>query len=346
MSHYERYESVATKKSIVKKEIAKIKSKKLNKLESIDFVIEDDNSCNGVVIETSYNNAIVLYNNENIETILRNDLGLVCNKVLFPGDRVLIEKTNGKYIVTKLLKRKNILSRVRKDGTRINDIGQVQLIAANIDIAAIVVAAKEPPLHPKFIDRYLMIIQSNNITPIIVLNKSDLKTESDEEVLKIYRELGMIVVETSTIDNSGIIELKSLLLGKQAIFVGNSGVGKSSLVNAIMERVDIKTGDIGEKSGRGKHTTTTSKYYIWEDNSSIIDTPGIRSLDVSNYTALEVQNYFKEFDNLSIKCKYKNCLHFKEPVNTCAVKQAFENELINKKRYESYIKLIEELKNK
>ena len=138
-------------------------------------------------------------------------------------------------------------------------------------------------------------------------------------------------------------ELKSYLYNKQAIFVGNSGVGKSSLTNAIMEEDDIKTSHVSDKSKRGRHTTTTSKYYVWEDNSSIIDTPGIRSLDVSTFSPIEIQDYFPELDNWKVRCKYSDCLHYKEPYDSCMVKQAVASGLINSNRYESYLRIMGDL---
>lgn len=269
---------------------------------------------------------------------------MICNKILFPGDKVVLSKISDKeYIITNRLKRSSLLSRIKKDSTRREDVGLYKPIAANIDLAIIVVAAKEPPLHPKFIDRYLMILENNNIPTIICLNKCDLKTKKEENILAIYKNLKIPIIETSVYNNIGIEELKKYLNGKQAILVGNSGVGKSSLTNAIMCDDEIKTSHISNKSKRGRHTTTTSKYYVWNDFSSIIDTPGIRSLDVSSFSPTEIADYFKEFNNWKDKCKYNNCLHCHEPYESCMVKQGVEKGFINQERYDSYIRIIKEL---
>ena len=331
MPHYKAYESFKTRKNIDKKEKY---TKVLN-----DFTIERIKTF-GIVIEVKYNTAYVLYKDQVQEATLNKKINSVCNKILFPGDKVEIEKINDKYIINHLLKRTSVLSRTKKDSTRLNDIGTAKYIATNIDLAVIVVAAKEPPLHPKFIDRYLMILKNSNIDTIICLNKCDLKTKEDEEVLKTYKDLGYTVIETSTYKNIGIDKLKEKLKNKQAILVGNSGVGKSSLTNAIMDDDEVKTSHVSQKSKRGRHTTTSSKYYVWDDNSSIIDTPGIRSLDVSKFNFHEIQDYFPEFNEYKNRCKYKDCLHYNEPTKSCIIKQKVEEGLINKKRYESYLRII------
>src|SRR5574344_355866 len=329
MAHKNAYESTFTKRSMELKKRAKEKSSKIN----LDSFVVDKCDDYAVVIEVKYDKAYVLYNNQVLEVMLTKDLNQVCNKIIFPGDKVIIKDK----IITNLIKRTSILSRVKKDRSRIMDIGENKLIATNIDIGVIVVSPL-PMLHPKFIDRYLMILQNNNITPIICLNKSDLKTNEDE-ILDIYIKIGIKVIETSTILNTGIEELKQILLNHQAILVGNSGVGKSSLANTLTNN-NIKVGEIGSKTKRGCHTTTSSKYYIWDDNSSIIDTPGIRSLDVSSFNINEIEEYFPEFNKFK-NCKYKDCLHYNESIKDCTIKQAVNNNLINKERYNSYIRIIE-----
>ncbi len=340
MAHYNSYESFKTKKSIKKKEQAKNKS--LVKTKD-DFVVSKSSNY-GIVLEVKYNDIFVIYENVVVKATLRKDLNEIANQVLFVGDKVELIKDDDKYIVKHLIKRNRVLSRTKKDSTKLDDIGKSGIIATNIDIAVIVVSCKEPPLHPKFIDRYLMILQNSNIPAIICLNKCDLKTLEEEKILDIYRKLNIIVIETSTYKMLGIDELKKYLKGKQAIFVGNSGVGKSSLTNALLSDDSIKTSSVSDKSKRGRHTTTSSKYYLWDNNSSIIDTPGIRSLDVSNFNPIEIQQYFLEFKN-SNKCKYSDCLHFHEPINSCFIKQEVINGYININRYISYLRIMSDILN-
>lgn len=340
MPHYNSFDSFQTKKSKEKKN--KAKNKSLEKINIDENFIIDSKQDYAIVMEVKYNNAYVLYNGEVIVAKLRKDLNAICNKILFPGDKVILENKNNNYIIKNLIKRKSPLSRIKVDSTR-QGSASVKNIAANVDLAVIVVSAKEPPLHAKFIDRYLLILQSSNIDSVICLNKCEQKSKEEEEILEIYRKIGIKIIETSTYNNVGIEELQKILKGKQAIFVGNSGVGKSSLTNALMNLDSIKTGEVSQKSKRGCHTTTSSKYYVWDEKSSIIDTPGIRSLDVSSFDIDEIKEYFYEFREYNGKCKYKDCLHFMEPIDTCAIKQAVEAGRINKNRYESYIRIVNEL---
>ncbi len=348
MAHLESYDSFQTKKSRVKKARAKAKFGKTN-IEETDssFIIKKTEDITGTVIETRYNDATVLYQGKLINARLKSGLNAVCNQTVFSGDIVVIKQVQqNENIITNLLARKNILSRNKKDSTRISqNVGDNHTIAANIDMAVIVVSAKTPPLHPKFIDRYLMILQDNGIDCAICLNKSDLKTSEDEKILDIYRKIKIPVLETSAMNNIGIDELKSILRGKQAIFVGHSGVGKSSLTNSLMDIDEIKTSHVSSKSGKGRHTTTTSKYYVWDDDSSIIDTPGIRSLDISSFKPNEIKQYFAEFEGWEGRCKYTDCLHNREPVEDCIVKQAVKAGIINRERYESYIRILNDVTN-
>lgn len=339
MTHCESYNSFKIKRNIEKKNRAKEHA--INKTVDDSFVVsqEDLSGKCGVVIETSYKEAKVLFN-EKIIDVMGMQGNIPCNQIVFPGDLVILDNDNEK--IKYVVERKTILSRDHKDRTRKNNIVTNKIIATNIDSAVIVVSAYSPPLHPKFIDRYLMILQFFDIEPIICLNKSELKTEEDEMILNIYRDLKLKVIETSATSNFGIAQLKECLVGKNSIFVGHSGVGKSSLINKIMGFDDIKTGEVGEKSKKGRHTTTSSKYYVWEEKSSIIDTPGIRSLDVSNFQVSEIEDYFSEFKKYST-CKFRSCNHINTPLEDCGIKQAVLNGNISKSRYESYSRILADL---
>ena len=340
MPHYESYQNFQTKKSIDKKNKAKEVS--ANKAVDEGFVVSRADVPNtefAIVIETTYKEAKVLFKDE-IMTVYGMQKNIPCNQLVFPGDYVILDVDNKK--ITNVVERSTILSRDHKDRARKSNVVLNKVIATNVDIAVIVVSAYSPPLHPKFIDRYLMILENCNIEPVICLNKADLKTEQDEEVLNIYRSLNIPVVETSALNNEGIELLESYLENKRAIFVGHSGVGKSTLTNALMNFDEIKTGHVGDKSLRGRHTTTSSKFYYWNDTSSIIDTPGIRALDVSSFQPSEIQYYFSEFAEYS-DCKYRSCDHVHIPTNDCGVKTAVKEGLINYSRYESYARILEDI---
>lgn len=343
MSHIEGYQSFQTKKSIEKKKKAKLVSVNRTEDESLFVPMQDLATQNfAIVVETTYKNAKVIYN-ENLLTIDGIINNIPCNRLVFPGDYVLLDKSLSK--ITHIAQRSTVLSRDHKDRARRSNAVLNKVIATNIDIGVIVVSAFSPPLHPKFIDRYLMVLQNCNIQAIICLNKADLKTTKDDEILVIYRKLNIPIVETSALNNEGINNLKSYLFGKRAIFVGHSGVGKSSLTNALMNTDKIKTGEVGDKSLRGRHTTTASKFYLWSANSSIIDTPGIRALDVSTFDPSEIQYYFSEFVE-HLNCRYSTCNHINIKTDDCGVKSAVENGLIATSRYDSYVRIMHDILDK
>ncbi len=325
ITHHKRYENI--KKARKEKNI------------SLEFIPEREDY--GLVIETSYHNAYVFKDNKIYEVTLSKKYPYVINQLIYPGDKVILNNNE----ITDIIKRKNILSRDKFDGTKLNSLGTNKITATNIDLAVIVVAVSDPPLHPKFIDRYIILLENSRIPFIICFNKYDLVTKNEEKIINFYEKLGYDIIKTSTKTNEGLTTLKEKLLNKTCIFVGNSGVGKSSLTNYLLEDNLVKTNNIGHKTKRGCHTTTSSKYYLWQDNSGIIDTPGIRSLDLKNFNSSEIKNYFKEFIPYNNLCKYHNCLHYDEPESTCAIKQEI-NKNITQERYESYYKIISEIKRK
>ena len=325
ITHHKRYENIKKER----------KEKNIN----LEFIPERKDSA--LVIETSYHNAYVFKDNNIYEVTLSKKYPYVINQLIYPGDKVILNNNE----ITDIIKRKNILSRDKFDGTKLNSLGTNKITATNIDLAVIVVAVNDPPLHPKFIDRYIILLENSHIPFIICFNKYDLVTKKEEKIINLYEKLGYDIIKTSTKTNEGLTTLKEKLLNKICIFVGNSGVGKSSLTNYLLEDNLVKTNNIGHKTKRGCHTTTSSKYYLWQDNSGIIDTPGIRSLDLKNFNVSEIKNYFKEFIPYNNLCKYDNCLHYDEPENTCAIKQEI-NKNITQERYESYYKIISEIKRK
>ena len=258
--------------------------------------------------------------------------GIFKTKELKPvvGDNVLIELENEKGNILEMLDRKKYIKRPKM---------------ANLTQLILVVSSKNPVPDLLMLDKQLAFAEFLEVEPIIVVNKIDLDEETANNIEKIYSKIGYKVIKTNAKESINIEKIKEILKGQISGFSGNSGVGKSSLTNALMDTETIKTSTISSKSKRGRHTTTSSKYYIWDEDSSIIDTPGIRSLDVSNLNPIEIQNYFKEFSNIKGSCKYKSCLHYKEPKDTCTIKQAVENNAINRNRYESYLRILKDTLN-
>lgn len=217
-----------------------------------------------------------------------------------------------------------------------------QLIAVNVDQAIIAVSVVNPPLKPALVDRYLIAAEKGNIHPIIVVNKIDLLEDGPEmdrykEFLSVYEKLGLPILSVSTKDLIGLDALKSLLKDKTTVFSGQSGVGKSSLINAAYG-LNLKIGELAQKTAKGSHTTTTAELIPLPDGGYCVDTPGIRSFGVWKLTKDEVIEHFRDFAGLG--CKYPDCMHVNEP--ECAVLEAIEEGKIADLRYESYQSLIDE----
>ena len=177
------------------------------------------------------------------------------------------------------------------------------------------------------------------MTPVICITKSDLASRK-EEADSLYRNLDIPIFEISVREKRGVDELKKFLQGKTAVFLGQSGAGKSSLIQAFVPDAEVKTQEVSSKRGTGKHTTTTTRKYEWTPGSVIIDTPGIRSLGVEYISKQELRNFFPEFVLVTQECKFNDCLHLHE--SNCAVKSAVANGSMNKARYDSYVRLMQE----
>lgn len=219
-----------------------------------------------------------------------------------------------------------------------------QLIATNVDQVIITVSLHEPPLKPPLIDRYLIAAKKGNLHPILVVNKIDLlETHAKgkalyEEFLQAYEPLGYPILSVSCRNGSGIEALRSLLLHKTSVFSGQSGVGKSSLLNATFG-LSLKTGDLAAKTQKGMHTTTTAELLVLPGGGYCVDTPGIRSFGIWNLKKEEVLHHFQDLQGASV-CRFPDCTHREEP--GCAVLHRLEQGEISSLRYSSYYTLIEE----
>jgi ribosome biogenesis GTPase len=221
-----------------------------------------------------------------------------------------------------------------------------RIVAANIDVVGIVVAVGQPPLHPRLIDRYLIATQYGGAQPLLCVNKVDtLTTEWEQEVelskLLPYDHMGLPIVLCSAAAGFGIDELRARLEGKLGAFVGHSGVGKSSLLNALAPDLNLNTGEVSEGYGRGTHTTTASTLHELDGGLRIIDTPGIRSFGLWDMSRDELRDFFPEFAPHAENCKFRDCAHDQEP--KCGVRQAVEDRRLSEARYDTYLRVLEEL---
>lgn len=222
-----------------------------------------------------------------------------------------------------------------------------QLIAVNVDQAIITVSLINPPLKSALVDRYLIALEKGGIHPIIAVNKIDLLTYASTEekelyyaFLAAYEPLGYPILSLSTVTGAGLEALRSLLLGKTSVFSGQSGVGKSSLLNACFDLTQ-KVGDLAVKTSKGAHTTTSASLIPLPDGGYCVDTPGIRSFGIWSLTKQDVVSHFRDIAAFSPQCKYPDCLHLHEP--DCAVEEALEQGKIAPLRYESYAVLLDEI---
>ena len=259
------------------------------------------------------------------------------------GDNVLVDIIDEQALtgnVIDILPRKNSL---------------IRPAVSNVDQAVIIFALSDPKPNYNLLDRFLIMMDYQQVKTIICFNKADLVSyEEADKVKSIYEACGYDVIITSTysmgelpentVAEDGVDKLKSLIYGKTTVFAGPSGVGKSSLLNAINPDSQAKTGSISEKIKRGKHTTRHSELISVGVNTYIMDTPGFSSLFVDNMECDELREYYNEFSNLQADCRFQGCVHINEP--DCKVKEALERGEISQLRYENYKQLYQELKDK
>lgn len=215
---------------------------------------------------------------------------------------------------------------------------------ANIDQALLVFSVKEPDFHSLLLDRFLVVLESFHVKPIICLTKMDLLTKEEHEQLQSYinsyKRIGYEIIETYKNDDSLLNRLKPILKGKTSVLAGQSGVGKSTLLNTLIPSLDLKTGVISQSLGRGKHTTRHVEL-IEVCDGLLADTPGFSSFDFDTIEKEELTYCFPEFARISEGCKFRGCLHLKEP--KCAVKEALESGEITSYRYEHYQQFLQEI---
>ncbi len=273
---------------------------------------------------------VELENGEQLRCHLRRKLeNLVC------GDKVLCEpRKNGKGVVVELLPRTTVLERpIRYQG--------LKAVAANLDQICIVVSV-EPDFTELILDKYLAAAELAGIPAIIVFNKTDLDAVNQElkARLECYQKLGYKIIWSSIKNGQGMEQLAQQLESHSSVFVGQSGVGKSSLINYLLPEVHANVSGISDNSGLGTHTTTASRLYHFGESGRIIDSPGIRDFSMEHIVKQQLAEGFIEITQYSEMCKFRNCLHLKEP--GCAVKLAVEENNIDAGRFQRYLKIMAE----
>jgi len=292
----------------------------------------------GKVIEVSTGMCRVALGGENILCSLRGSLTAAetgFTNVVAVGDRVVVTKNGSTVgVVEAILPRKKILARPDVFYSHLR-----QVVVANADQVLIVTSWREPHLWPELIDRYLIASHINNLTPVICVNKVDLAEEMAEiqAVIQPYHDLGEMVILTSASEGLGIDQLREVLRGRTTVLAGLSGVGKSSLLNALNSNMQLRTKQVSASRGEGRHTTTQSTLISLEFGGSVVDTPGIREFGLSGVYRPDLVHHFPEMVPLINACQFNNCTHLKEP--GCALRKAVASGDIAKSRYHSYEKI-------
>lgn len=255
------------------------------------------------------------------------------------GDRVEAEQDEqGEWAICDIAPRHNYIIRRASNLSK-----ESHIIAANVDRAMVVATIAEPVTATEFIDRLLVTCEAYKVPATLLLAKSDLLDDRAEEVAEFHRtyeDAGYEVIDLSTVDGSGVERVRELTRQGITLLSGNSGVGKSTLVQALNPALDIRTGDISESTGKGRHTTTFSMMYPIGEGGYIIDTPGIKGFGLIDIEDKELWHYFPEMMRLAPDCRFYNCTHTHEP--HCAVIEAVKSGAMAYSRYESYLKILDE----
>jgi ribosome biogenesis GTPase len=274
-----------------------------------------------------------------VKGIFKNK-GLRTTNPLAVGDNVVIEPVTGGeyYVISEIEDRHNYIIR-----RSINLSKEAHILAANIDQALVIVTLHSPRTSFGFIDRVLITCEAYHIPAKIIVNKADLYDNDKSldiaaNLKEVYEKAGYDILFVSALENLNLDILKELMKGKINLLTGHSGSGKSSLVNAIAPDFKLRTGEISAAHLKGMHTTTFAELFEIDEDTYIIDTPGIKEFGIVDMDKSEVRNYFPEFQKFAAQCKFADCMHVNEP--DCAVKTAAENNEIAPQRYDSYLGLL------
>ncbi len=257
------------------------------------------------------------------------------------GDRVTISvNPDGNAFITAIQPRKNYIIRRASNLSK-----ESHIIAANLDCAFLVVTLAHPVTSTTFIDRFLATAEAYRVPAVLLINKVDLLTDDDdkeycEAVASLYRTIGYDVLEISALTGEGMTELRERLKDKISLFSVNSGVGKSTIINALLPDLELRTGSISDMHDTGMHTTTFSEMFPLPEGGWIIDTPGIKGFGTIDFDKHEIAHFFPEIFKISAECKYGDCTHTHEP--GCAVLKALDDHYISQSRYASYLSILDD----
>jgi len=269
--------------------------------------------------------------------------GLKLTNPVAVGDRVAFVKENEEAgLIKKILPRENYV--VRQSPRQKHN---AHLLASNIDQAAIIMTMIQPMIKQGFIDRYLLMTEPHDIPVAIIFNKADLYGEKEllefGALAELYEDIGYQVFLCSATEETGLKKIRAWLKDKVTLIGGQSGVGKSTLINALEPSLELKTFEISDYTGKGQHTTTFAEMHNLDQGGQIIDTPGMKSLSFNNLEPMDVIHNFKEIFAISSECKFGDCSHRNEP--SCAVKEAVETGKISELRYGNYLQILEEIED-
>jgi ribosome biogenesis GTPase len=272
--------------------------------------------------------------------------GITSTNPIAVGDEVAFEmedELENRVMITDLFPRRNYVNRISPANRRMHHI-----IASNLDQSLLVATLKDPRTSVGFIDRFLVTCEAFHIPAIVLFNKADIYGEQEmalfEERKAMYEGVGYRVLLTSVRTKEGIDVLRDVLHDKMTLISGHSGVGKSSLINEILENENIRTSEVSDWSGKGMHTTTFAEMYDLPKGGRLIDTPGMREFAIADISKQELSHYFPEMRAVMNECQFNDCMHINEP--GCAVKKAVMKGEIHEERYVSYLTILDSIQDK